>query len=87
MTKKEQEKFDKALNRKNVYSNMCKMLNFIYVLIKEEDQQEIWFQNLYSWYDINENNLLNNQDIDIYKEIKPWLNNNSNVYSGKMSKI
>lgn len=84
LTVKEQKMFEKALSKKNSYSNMCAMLNFIYVLIKEEDKQEIWFKKLYNWYDTNETKLLNNQDVDIYKEIKPWLLiDKSNIYNGK----
>lgn len=86
MSNKEIKKFEKATSKRNSYSNLFKMLNFIYIVIKEEEEQKILFNNLYSWYDKREDDLNQNQDLDIYKEIKPWIRNyntNSNLYSGQ----
>lgn len=72
ITTKEQEQFKKAFAKKTSYSNMCIMLNFIYSVIKEKDKQEQLFNNLYQWYEEKEDILIK-ENIDIYKEIKPWL--------------
>ena len=87
ITTKEQEKFKKAFVKKTSYSNMCLMLNFIYSVIKEKNKQEELFNNLYQWYETKENILIE-KDIDIYKEVKPWLLTNKNMtYNNKLNRI
>lgn len=66
---------------------MCIILNFIYSVIKEKDKQEELFNNLYEWYGTKEDTLIK-ENIDIYKEIKPWLLTNNNMtYSNKLNRI
>jgi len=63
------------------------MLNFIYSVIKEKNKQEELFNNLYQWYETKENILIE-KDIDIYKEVKPWLLTNKNMtYNNKLNRI
>ena len=87
MTTKEKNQFKKAFDKKTSYSSMCIKLNFIYSVIKEKDKQEELFNNLYKWYETKEDTLIE-KDIDIYKEIKPWLLTNNNMtYSNRLNRI
>lgn len=100
MNAKKAKKMNKALSKNSPYSNMCRSLNFIYVVVKEEEKQEELFNNLYHWYDKYEdkisdfNNIKiwntstkNTDSIDLYKEIKPWILANNSTYSSNTRKI